>query len=172
MISWEVACSFELIQKVNDGNRVLSVKPLIFLPDGNFFSHLLHLSCNVVIVSLRLMWKTIQTLINGHLVPFIHRYQNFDAGFGIVLLMRRGVADWWRRWFWKCLLFPFSDCYHHIGYLTHSRTLRYCTSSGSSFYPWIGPLGDAKILPSPSFVARALSRLCMWLKNTIFGEYS
>lgn len=68
---------------------MLSVKRVVLHWDSDSFWHLSFLLCNVFIVSLRLLNKTIRTVVSSHLLPFIHWYQDVKAGFGIVWLVHR-----------------------------------------------------------------------------------
>lgn len=58
--------------------------------DCDRYLPLLHSRCDVVSVTLRLVYGRPRTVFNIRLVLFIHRYQIYEAGIGIVWPVHRG----------------------------------------------------------------------------------
>lgn len=84
MNSERVLRSLKVLQKVDEGYWVLSVKCLALYLDADRIAHLLRLRCHFIIVSVQFVSETVQTTVNDCLVRFIHWYQRVEDGLGIL----------------------------------------------------------------------------------------
>lgn len=117
--SWWIAFFLEFCQIVTDKYRIWPVKYLLLHFIGKFVWHLLHLSFNIVILSLRLVFDSIRTVINGRLVPFAERYYSFEHAFGKFCICD-GVLGAMMTEIFNCFCsFPRWDCDHDRNYPTH-----------------------------------------------------
>lgn len=83
MDSWGSAPSLKFRQRVVDGYLVLCVKRVVLHLNVDIIADLLHFRWHVIIISLQTMDETVDMIVVGRRVLFVHRYQNFKVELGI-----------------------------------------------------------------------------------------
>lgn len=96
--------------------------------DTDVLLYLLHSRSHVSFVSLRFMLGIVKTTVNSCLLPFIHCYQNFDTGLGIISLVRQ---EWWRAVKTVDLMVPANLFVTLVIMMADNRVIRRWGSRGS-----------------------------------------
>lgn len=68
--------AFLRLLQAYDRNRVCAVYLVVFHPARNLLTHLLNFGCQHVIKSLKFGYESVEKIVDGHLVPFIHWYED------------------------------------------------------------------------------------------------